>query len=377
MENHKQISEYEIKGLHCSGCLEGLLADYETAFEKANVKYDKDRNVLLVTEDANWNELNKIASFEKIHFEKVGNVGLSDKHDHEHDHNHSHQHDMSNQTVAKMWTVFGINIFFSIFEFIFGLLINSSAILADAVHDLGDAVSIGIAALLEGVSKREPTNQFSFGYTRFSLLGSVITALILIVGSVVTLFHSVPRLFNPQVINQDGMFWVAIIAIAANGFAAWLLREGKSANESMLNLHLLEDVLGWVAVLVVSIILQFTDWYILDPILSIAIAIYIFFQALPSLKRSIVVFLEGVPEGLDSEEIEQAILNVWGVQAVSHFHLWSLDGQNHSMSLTVSVDTSVVKDEEKLKSEIREVVFPQKITHVTIEIVKDNEQLLN
>lgn len=375
MENDKQISEYEIKGLHCSGCLDDLLGDYDTAFEKANVKYDKDRNVLLIGKDANWNKLDKIASFEKIYFEKVKDIKPTDKHDHEH--SHGHQHDISNQSVTKMWTVFGINVFFSIFEFIFGILINSSAILADAVHDLGDAVSIGIAALLEGVSKREPTNQFSFGYTRFSLLGSVITALVLIIGSVVTLFHSVPRLFDPQVINQDGMFWIAIIAIAANGLAAWLLRDGKSANESMLNLHLLEDVFGWLAVLVVSIVLQFTDWYILDPILSIGIAIYIFFQALPSLKKSVVVFLEGVPEGLDAEEIEQAILNVEGVQAISHFHLWSLDGQSHSMSLTVSVNISVVKNEEKLKRKIREVVFPQKITHVTIEIVKDNEQLLN
>lgn len=371
MADKTQEQKYRIRGLHCSSCEKEFLSTYQNVLAKNNVRYDEDSGVFLINDETNWRDLEKIMSFEKVYFEKVDDEASIEEVESKGQHLHGHEHNLENQSVFKMWSVFAINLFFSIFEFIFGILFNSAAILSDSVHDLGDAVSIGVAALLEGISKNEPNSRFSFGYKRFSLLGSLVTATVLIVGSILNIVHAVPRLFAPEVVNETGIFWIAIFAIAANGLAAWILRDSESANESMLNLHLLEDVLGWIAVLVVSVILQFTDWYILDPILSIAIAIYILIEAFSAVKETAVVFLEGVPSDLDGEAIEQAISAIPEIEGISHFHLWSLDGQAHSLSLTVSVDSQEIASEEAVKREIRDVVFPYGITHVTIETVPD------
>ena len=193
-----------------------------------------------------------------------------------------HEHDHLDKLVSQNVTiVFAQNLFFAIVEFIFGVIFNSTAILSDAVHDTGDAVAIGLAWFFQKFSKSREDKHFSFGYQRFSLLGASLTSVILITGSFIVLFEAVPRFFNPQPVEATGMLGLAIFAIVANGFGAWLLARGSSRNESILNLHALEDVLGWLGVLIVSIVLHFVKWYWLDPLLSILIALFILSKAIP------------------------------------------------------------------------------------------------
>lgn len=362
-----KFKEYKVSGLHCENCSAEFMTTYRDIFDDQQIQINQDNNHIYIRNDVDWDTLNRIASFEKVMFEPID----QNEHSHDHSHGRDHSHSMGDQSVKKMTFVFFINLFFAIFELVFGTLFNSSAILADAVHDLGDAVSIGLASILQRVSKKEANSNFSFGYERFSLLGGLITGLVLLGGSVFALYHAVPRLFNPEPINQTGVFWVAIVAVIANVISAWLMSGGESTNESMLSLHLLEDILGWLGVLGVSIVLQFTDWYILDPILTIIIAVYIFYHAWPAFKQSIIIFLEGVPTGVDASAIEEGIQNIVGVKDLSHFHLWSIDGQNHALSVTICVNNMTTEEIESLKATIRQDVFSQNITHVTIETIID------
>ena len=239
-----------------------------------------------------------------------------------HGHNHSHDDDVSSNRIA--WAFF-LNAGFTVIEFIGGWLTNSTAIMADAVHDLGDSLAIGLAWLLARLSNKPANENYSYGYRRFSLLGSLVNGVILAVGSIWVLSEAIPRLKNPEMPVAEGMLGMAIFGILVNGFAAYKLSKGKSLNERVLNWHLLEDVLGWVAVLIVSIVLIFADWSILDPILSIGFTLFIAFNVARNLWETLRLFLQSVPDKQLRSQIKKSLLEVPGISSVHHLHLWSLD----------------------------------------------------
>lgn len=298
------------------------------------------------------------------------NLPTQKKHEH-----HSHSSSENNQTVKNIGIVFLLNLVFSGLEFFFGFIFNSSAILSDAVHDLGDSVSVGLSFFFQKYSTKESNDKFSFGYQRFSLLGALITAIVLLAGSFLVAFRSFPLLFDPEPVNTTGMLWLSIFAIGINGYAAWLMSRGKSQNESFLNLHMLEDVLGWIGVLIASIVMQFTDLYILDPLLSIGIAIYIFVQAVPKFYNTLTVFLEGVPKGIDLNKLEQQILDIEEIEDFSHFHFWSIDGEENAFSVTLLISTEQIEHAQRIKEQVRNQLQDYNVTHSTIELVTDRAHL--
>ncbi|KYG60043.1 cation diffusion facilitator family transporter [Planococcus maritimus] len=263
---------------------------------------------------------------------------------------------------------FFINLLFSIGEFIGGFLINSVAIMSDAVHDLGDATALGLSWFLQKFSKKEGDQKFSFGYKRFSLLGALINALILIAGSVYIFFQAIPLLFNPEHSNAQGMVWFAIAGVLLNGFAAYRLHKGKSVNEGVLTWHLLEDVLGWVAVLIVGIVLLFKDIHILDPILSIAIALFILFNVFRNLSKTMKILLEGVPQEINLDEVHSRIEKIPGVLSVKDLHIWSIDGEEHAMNVCLSVTGENLADSTAIKEKVRSTISDLQIIHSTIEM---------
>lgn len=263
---------------------------------------------------------------------------------------------------------FFINLLFSIGEFIGGFLINSVAIMSDAVHDLGDATALGLSWFLQKFSKKEGDQKFSFGYKRFSLLGALINALILIAGSIYIFFQAIPLLFNPEHSNAQGMVWFAIAGVLLNGFAAYRLHKGKSVNEGVLTWHLLEDVLGWVAVLIVGIVLLFKDIHILDPILSIAIALFILFNVFRNLSKTMKILLEGVPQEIDLDEVHSRIEKIPGVLSVKDLHIWSIDGEEHAMNVCLSVTGENLADSTAIKEKVRSTISDLQIIHSTIEM---------
>jgi len=268
------------------------------------------------------------------------------------------------KTENNILIAFILNIAFSIFEFLGGLFTNSISILSDSLHDLGDAISIGISYFMEKKSKKHADNKYTYGYIRYSVLGGVITTTILLVGSILVIVGAVKRIINPVEVNYSGMIILAIIGVILNFIAAYVTREGDSINQKAVNLHMLEDVLGWIVVLIGAIIMNFTDIRIIDPIMSIGVAIFILINSLKNLKRVLDLFLEKTPEDVDIEELKEHLLNINGVDDIHHIHVWSIDGYNNYATMHI---VSKSKDINKIKKEIREELEEHNICHAILE----------
>jgi len=275
------------------------------------------------------------------------------------------------RTERNILIAFLLNISFSIFEIIGGVFTNSIAIISDAIHDLGDAISIGISYLLEKKSRRKPDDKYTYGYTRYSILGAVITNTILILGSALVIYNAVVRIINPIEINYNGMIVFAIVGVIVNFIAVYYTREGNSLNQKAVNLHMLEDVLGWLVVLIGAVVIKFTQINIIDPIMSICVAGFILIHALKSCKTIIELFLEKTPDGIDVDELKEHLLKIEEVKDVHHIHVWSIDGFNNFATMHVIADISDIKNIKKqIKAELKE----HNITHTTIEFEAEDEK---
>jgi len=286
---------------------------------------------------------------------------------------HSHSHD-ENSSKRIGWAFF-LNVGFTIIEFIGGVLTNSTAIMADAVHDLGDSLSIGLAWVLAKLGKKPASSSFSYGYKRLSLLGSLINGIVLIAGSSWVLFQSIPRLFNPEMPVTEGMLALSIFGIAVNGFAAFKLSKGKTLNEKVLNWHLLEDVLGWVAVFIVSVVLMFVEWPILDPILAISFTLFILVNVVRNVGATLKLFLQGVPDQTIAEKIEGKLKNIPEFKHFHHLHLWSLDGESHVLTVHIELEADVsLEDQRHLKRRLSEELAEFDLSHTTVEFELEGER---
>jgi cobalt-zinc-cadmium efflux system protein len=278
------------------------------------------------------------------------------------------RHKPHHEGVSELRTAFLLNFVFTLLELFGGLWTNSVAILSDAVHDLGDSISLGIAWMLQSVSSKGRDSRFSYGYRRFSLLGALISTLILIAGSVIVLTRALPRLLHPEEAHAPGMLVLAVIGVAVNGLAALRLRHTHSMNARMAAMHLLEDILGWVAVLIVSITLLFTPFYILDSILSIVITGIILFNVIRNLKRILKVFLQAAPEQVRVEAIESQLNAIPKVCSCHHTHCWSLDGEHHVLTTHIVLECGTTQEEiAGIKARIKTLAKSMDFDHITVE----------
>ena len=268
------------------------------------------------------------------------------------------------KTEKNIFIAFILNVAFSIFEFIGGLFTNSISILSDSIHDLGDAISIGISYFMEKKSKKHANNKYTYGYIRYSVLGGVITTTILLVGSILVIIGAIKRIINPVEVNYSGMIIFAIMGVILNFIAAYVTREGDSINQKAVNIHMLEDVLGWVVVLIGAIIMNFTDIRIIDSIMSMGVAIFILISSLKNLKKVLDLFLEKTPDDIDIDKLKEHLLKVKGVVDIHHIHVWSIDGYNNYATMHI---VSKSKDINKVKKEIREELEEHNICHAILE----------
>jgi len=287
-------------------------------------------------------------------------------------HDHSHQHHVSGKNLK---TAFFLNLGFTVLEVIGGFYVNSVSILSDALHDLGDSLSLGISWYLHKRAAKEADNKFTFGYSRFSILGALINSIILIVGSVYIIYEAVNRLIHPEPSDAKGMLVFAIVGIAVNGYAAYRLSHGKSLNERVVSWHLVEDVLGWAAVLIASIVMIFTDALWLDPALSLAITVFILYNVCRRLKETLVILLQGTPKDIDPEKIKQEILKVPYVVSLHHINIWSLEGEHHVFSAHVKTNAITTFPQIlQVKREVKDVLKKYPFTYYTIEVELEEEQ---
>ena len=279
-------------------------------------------------------------------------------------HDHPHAHTASNRIG---WAFF-LNVSFTIIELIGGVLTNSTAILADAVHDLGDSLSIGLAWLLSKLSSKRADGVFTYGYHRFSLFGALINGFVLIAGSLWVLSEALPRLLQPELPDAVGMFWLAILGVAVNGYAAYKLSHGKTLNERVLNLHLLEDVLGWVAVLVVAVVLMFVDWPILDPLLSIAFTLFILVNVCRNVYSAVALLMQATPDKDLHQQVLAEFLAVDDVREAHHVHIWSLDGEHHVLTAHLQLEGLLEPGQQlAVKAELSRRLESYDFLHTTIE----------
>ncbi|MFT4994817.1 MAG: cobalt-zinc-cadmium efflux system protein, partial [Paraglaciecola sp.] len=280
---------------------------------------------------------------------------------------HHHAKNGDSSSLRLGWA-FALNVGFTIIEFIGGWLTNSTAIMADAVHDLGDSLAIASAWILNKVGSKQADRYFSYGYKRLSLFGALINGVVLIVGCVWVLFEALPRLFAPQMPVAEGMFVLAIVGVVVNGYAAYKLSEGESLNERVLNWHLIEDVMGWVAVLLVSIVLMFVNWPILDPILSIGFTLFILFNVFKTLRETLSLFLQAVPDQKVQWAIRKDLLNIKQIADLHHLHFWSLDGEHHVLTAHLLLNAMLPAEQLiVLKDEISRSLKKYDLAHTTIE----------
>ena len=264
----------------------------------------------------------------------------------------------------KIFIAFILNLMFSFFEFIGGVVTNSVAIMSDAIHDFGDAISIGISYILEKISKKKPNDNYTFGYVRYSIIGALITNVILIVGSSLVVIQAIKRFINPVNINYDGMIIFALVGIIINFMAVYFTKGGKSLNQKSVNLHMLEDVFGWGVVLVGAIVIKFTEINRIDSILSIVVSLFILIHAIKNILEIVDLFLEKTPSDIDLKVIKEKLLEFKDIKDIHHIHVWSIDGVNNFITMHIVYKT---KKFNELKCNVKKELRQLGINHSTIE----------
>jgi len=276
--------------------------------------------------------------------------------------------------ISNIRIAFFLNFGFTIMEIIGGMLTNSVAIISDALHDLGDSLSLGLSWYFQKLSNKKRDKRFSFGYKRFSLLAAIINSLILIIGSIFVLNETIPRLFAPETTSAKGMLILAVFGIIINGIAVFKLKKGTSLNEKVVYLHLLEDVLGWVAILITSIVMIFTKLSILDPVLSVLITSYVLFNVLKNLKSGFLIFLQAIPTEIETKKIETQIKNLPKVRGVHDLHIWTMDGKYNVLTIHIVLKSIADFNEIKtIKHKAKAILKELNIQHATVEIDMEDE----
>lgn len=284
---------------------------------------------------------------------------------------HDHNHNNAQKNIA---VAFFLNASFTVIEVIGGILTNSVAILSDAVHDLGDTFSIGLSWYAERIARRRPDSSFTYGYKRFPVLAALMNAVFLLGASVFVLSRAVPLVINPEPVHAQGMIWLAILGIIFNGAAVLRLSHGKSLNQKVVRLHLMEDTLGWMAVLIGAIVIRFTGLHWIDPLMGILIALFIIYNALRGLKEALRILLQAIPESADIKMVENELLSISGVGGIHDVRTWTIDGISHVYTLHVVVNSGVeAEDISRIKTEVRDKLAKSGFDFVTIEIDQAGE----
>lgn len=285
-------------------------------------------------------------------------------------HSHSHHGHSHGATVGqRIGVAFFLNLAFALLEIAGGIWTNSVAVLADALHDLGDSLALALTWRFAKMAEKKGDSSYTFGYRRFSLIGALVMATTLIAGGLFVLAQAIPRIIHPEAANAQGMIILAIVGVLVNGFAALRMHGGSSVSERVVTWHFVEDVLGWIAVLIAAITMRIWDIHVIDPILSILITLYVMWNIAKQLKEALVILLQGVPDGLTVSSIESEMGKIDGVLGVHHTHVWTQDGEHHVLSTHVLCDPDCsISASSLLRAKIKTRLAEMGIPHATIEM---------
>ena len=276
-------------------------------------------------------------------------------------------------TIRNITSIFILSLVFAVIQLFGGLLTNSIAILTDCIRNFGDAISIGIALMLEKKAMKHADNKYTYGYFRFSVVASLISTMFMIVSSIFAIIVTVPRLLKPENVNDEGMFFLAVFGLVINGMNHYSNYKTDNINEQSVNMQQTEDLLSWVGILIVSTVISIYDLNILDPILSLLIVCLTFKHIINHLKHIFDILLEKVPDDLSIEDIEKKILKIKHVVDVRDFHVWSLDGIRDCASVFIVISDDLdLKSVLHVKSRVKKIIRQSGIKYSTVEIITDN-----
>jgi cobalt-zinc-cadmium efflux system protein len=289
----------------------------------------------------------------------------------------SYKHDHGSES-GNIGVAFFLNLVFTLIELAGGLWTNSIAILSDALHDSGDCITLGFAWYMQRISRRPGDRTFTYGYRRFSVLGALITGVVLLAGLLFIVWKSAARLMSPEPAYAPGMIAIAIVGIVFNGAAVLRVRGGSSLNEKVISWHLLEDVLGWAAVLIGSIAMLLWELPIIDPLLSIGISLFVLWNVIRNLRKVLMVFMQSAPKTFDSAQFQRAVSALPKAVSNHHTHVWSIDGEHHVLSTHLVMQRDATREEiVAAKDRVHEVLAEHDFEHVTIDVELEGEECVS
>lgn len=293
---------------------------------------------------------------------------------HEHHHHHHHPTLTYDQTTGRNF-ILGIvlNLAFVLVEAGAGLWLGSLALLSDAGHNLSDVFSLLLALLAFRMMRIQPSQKYTYGYKRMTILVSLVNALLLFVAVAAILWSSVEKILHPSPVQGDVVAWVAGIGILVNAFTAYLFFKGKDhdLNVKGAYLHMAADTLVSVGVLVAGVVIQLTGWYIVDPLIGIVVGVVILFSSWGLLRDSMTLTLDGVPRGIDPKKVKQTMLDQKGVIGVHHLHIWALSTTENALTAHVVVDD--LAEEKEIKHAVKDALAAVGVQHATLELEKSGE----
>ena len=291
-----------------------------------------------------------------------------------HEHHHHHPALTYDQTTGRNF-ILGIvlNLAFVLVEAGAGLWLGSLALLSDAGHNLSDVFSLLLALLAFRMMRIQPSQKYTYGYKRMTILVSLVNALLLFVAVAAILWSSVEKILHPSPVQGDVVAWVAGIGILVNAFTAYLFFKGKDhdLNVKGAYLHMAADTLVSVGVLIAGVVIQLTGWYIVDPLIGIVVGVVILFSSWGLLRDSMTLTLDGVPRGIDPKKVKQTMLDQKGVIGVHHLHIWALSTTENALTAHVVVDD--LAEEKEIKHAVKYALTGVGIQHATLELEKSGE----
>ncbi|MCB9017662.1 MAG: cation transporter [Prevotellaceae bacterium] len=294
-------------------------------------------------------------------------------HHHEHEeghHHHVHSHEISSLNSAFILGII-LNSAFVIFEFAAGFFYNSLGLLSDAGHNLSDVASLILALLAFRLTKAHTNKQYTYGYKKSSILVSLLNAVILLTAVGMIIMESIEKLLSPQPVEGNVIAWVAAIGVVINAATAWLFMKDKEKDLNVKGayLHMAADALVSVGVLISGIIIVHTGWYVIDPIIGLAVAGVIIYSTWGLLHDSLRLSLDGVPANIDPDCVSKEIQSIEGVSSMHHLHIWAISTTENAM--TTHIVISDIAKMEAIKHEIRHRLEHLNIHHVTLEFEKE------
>ena len=285
-----------------------------------------------------------------------------------HNHVHIHKHEVKGKNL--LFSIV-LNLIITVAQVIGGILSGSLALISDALHNFSDVLSLVFSYIANRLSKKKASLNQTFGYKRAELIAAFVNAMTLLVVAIYLIIEAAQRLSNPETIESNLVIWLSILGIVVNGLSAMMLKKDASHNLNMKSayLHLFTDMMASVAVLVGGILMKYFQWYWVDSVMTMLIALYLIYVGIDLLKSSTKMLMLFTPDHIDIKELVREVHKIPGVNKLHHIHVWHLNDDELHLEAHLDCSEDIKMSEfNELLGEVEDVLFHQfHINHINIQ----------